>query len=608
MAHTAILQLASKLGYINENEMEGLCHGVTLAWVSACMINEEEAFLHRIERIEDDFEEDEDARLHLDILEAREAVKRKEQLTDIQEKLLEIPAFLEQVVLHQKPHTLDIFNDHTAYSQRPEYIAPISKIASSKAMEALEGLSALHPNISIDSVDDIAHYLAEIEAEIVANGLQDENKIALLLGAERHAIGLIYEPNSKRWSLMNINGWPRKQFHSADKQAIAQEIFTSFTERQDGKIALQSTIVTTTKALENKKEKFEKLDASLTTLASNRRTKEFFKNEQILDAAALAASLGDIALIKKMAESEVDLTAKYDGQSLAIHAAMNGQADVIKELVKHKIDLDQPADSGLTATHAAARKGHVNVIRVLGEYKADLNKVDDRGRTPIIEAVEFDRGNAIAELALNHADLDKANNQGTTPLWWAAATGKLNALNALADHGADLNKPCAGTTPFWIAAGVGKLQSLTALASKGADINKPDKAGVSPLFLAAQDGRVPMVQFLLQQPSIQKTPFISTRDSLTTFASDKGGDIMERMKEHIKSKLQMGENEDQITTTPEEIAHIMGQSEVVAVFKSKDILPGAQITDHYKNNIRELKQEEGAGNSDEIDRGSLPQM
>ncbi|MDR3443469.1 MAG: hypothetical protein P4L65_10710 [Legionella sp.] len=41
MAHEVILQLGSELGYINNEDLAGVCHGVTLAWISACMINEE---------------------------------------------------------------------------------------------------------------------------------------------------------------------------------------------------------------------------------------------------------------------------------------------------------------------------------------------------------------------------------------------------------------------------------------------------------------------------------------------------------------------------------------------------------------------------------------
>ncbi|MDR3443468.1 MAG: ankyrin repeat domain-containing protein [Legionella sp.] len=670
MAHQAIVELGCALGYVNNDERGGVCNGVTLAWISACMINEEEKFLKRIQRIEDDYENG--ATLHLDIQQVKEKVKRHEHLTEDEEELLEIPAFFEQVALYQKPNGLSMFNDYTFYSQRKQDIAPISKMASSKAMETLGELSPIHSDISIYSIDDLENYLSDIEAEIVANGLRDENKIALLMRSGKHAIGLTYEPILKRWSVMDINVWPRDQYDSVDKQTIAKSIFYSLSSGEDTHMALETTMITTAQSLNNKQEQFQEFDAHLTTSALNKVTNEFCKKKQIERVAFLAATEGDVALIKKLGVNEVNLKAKFDGKSLVVHAALFGQAEVITELVNQGVDLDFPNDEGgRVVAHSAAQNGHVNVIRTLGVLGADLNKVDVQGRTAAYVATICDRGNAIEELALFKADLNIAGIDGVTPVWNAAVLGHINALNALVANGADLNKANIkgvtpvfaasvndrlkvlnvlmandadvnianndgvtpvyaasvkghlnvlnalatngadlniannnGTTPVWAAVSLGQLNAVIALAAKGADLNKTDKAGVSPLFVAAQNGLLPEVRFLLQHPTIQKIPFISTRDSLTVFASNIGNDAIERMDEHIKFKLQTGEKEDHITTTPEEIAHIMGHAEVVAVFKSSDILCGAQITEHYKNKVREIKEGDITLNPEEMTSGT----
>jgi ankyrin repeat protein len=84
-------------------------------------------------------------------------------------------------------------------------------------------------------------------------------------------------------------------------------------------------------------------------------------------------------------------------------------------------------------------------------------------------------------------------------LFTAVKTGDAETVKQLAAQGVPLNtrQPKTGFSPFLIAAGLGKVEVAACLAKNGVDVNEGTPHGTTALMLAAAQGHIPMVNWLL---------------------------------------------------------------------------------------------------------------
>ena len=99
-AHEAILDLGIAMGYSTtiKNFRMGVCHGVAVSWMNACLIHEEAKFNRRIERIIS-----EGSSLVQQMADVNEKVKAKQPLTEGEDELMEMMAMYDSIALHQDP-------------------------------------------------------------------------------------------------------------------------------------------------------------------------------------------------------------------------------------------------------------------------------------------------------------------------------------------------------------------------------------------------------------------------------------------------------------------------------------------------------------------------
>jgi ankyrin repeat protein len=167
------------------------------------------------------------------------------------------------------------------------------------------------------------------------------------------------------------------------------------------------------------------------------------------------------------------------GAAAFVEAAMNGNRDAVKALLKEGADVNTTQADGMTALHWAAQKGDVELAKVLLYASANL-KATTRigGYTPLLIASKNGDAPMIETLAAAGADANATTTNGTTPLMLAAAAGKPAAVSALLAHGANVNAKEAvkGETALTFAAAFGRADVIRVLTKAGADVKVTTKA------------------------------------------------------------------------------------------------------------------------------------
>src|SRR3954454_18347813 len=154
-------------------------------------------------------------------------------------------------------------------------------------------------------------------------------------------------------------------------------------------------------------------------------------------------------------------------------AAMKGDRDAVRALLKQGADVSAAKGDGMTALHFAAERGDAAMTEMLVYAGANVSAVTRIGQyTPLHLASRA--GNAAVVQALLTAGATvaaKTSTSGVTPLHLAAASGSAAVVALLLDHGADVDAPEAewGQTPLMFAAADNRVEAILVLLERGAD-------------------------------------------------------------------------------------------------------------------------------------------
>lgn len=154
-------------------------------------------------------------------------------------------------------------------------------------------------------------------------------------------------------------------------------------------------------------------------------------------------------------------------------AAMEGDLEAIRELIRGGGDVNEAQADGMTALHWAADRGDVELALLLLEAGADPSAVTRIGaHTPVLVAAR--RGHDAVLQTLLEAGADpnaRTSTAGTSALHFAAAAGTPDAVRLLVEHGADVNAREASHehTPLMFAAAANHAETIRTLLEAGAD-------------------------------------------------------------------------------------------------------------------------------------------
>jgi ankyrin repeat protein len=172
-------------------------------------------------------------------------------------------------------------------------------------------------------------------------------------------------------------------------------------------------------------------------------------------------------------------------------AAMQGDTDTVRGLLKSGTDVNSAQADGMTALHWAALKDDVDLARILLFAGANVRATTRLGGyTPLLMASKNGNVGMIDALVKAGADPDGATTNGTTALMLAAASGKAEAVTVLLDHGADIDaRETRGETALIFAAAYGRADAIRALTAYGADVSVTTKTVDLSVYTKEQQER-----------------------------------------------------------------------------------------------------------------------
>jgi serine/threonine-protein phosphatase 6 regulatory ankyrin repeat subunit B len=212
---------------------------------------------------------------------------------------------------------------------------------------------------------------------------------------------------------------------------------------------------------------------------------------------------------------------------------LKGYLEIVKLLIKHKVNIDQTDIDGYTPLYVTAAEGCLKIAKLLIEHKVNVNQVTtDEGVTPLHRAVDEGHLKIARLLIKSHADVNQATRDGCTSLYSAAYKGHQNLAKLLIEHNTDVNlKTKKEKTALDIASERGHIDLVELLKQRkrldskyienlcdacvrgdikqvkswidiGVDVNTnfKDTNGVegTPVYYTANEGHLDIIQLLLQ--------------------------------------------------------------------------------------------------------------
>jgi len=179
-----------------------------------------------------------------------------------------------------------------------------------------------------------------------------------------------------------------------------------------------------------------------------------------------------LAMLLVAAPGAPRLLAVTVAESAVADAAMRGEADRVRTLLRDGADVNAAQGDGMTALHWTALNGDLETTNVLLVAGATVEALTRVGRyTPLHLASSRGHGSVVSRLLDAGSKANATTETGVQPLHLAAQAGDAATVTALLGHGANVNArdETHGRTPLVFAASQNRLEAIRILLAKGAD-------------------------------------------------------------------------------------------------------------------------------------------
>ena len=184
------------------------------------------------------------------------------------------------------------------------------------------------------------------------------------------------------------------------------------------------------------------------------------------------AALAMLGIVGAAAPDAPRLLAVTVAESPVADAAMRGEADRVRTLLRDGADVNAAQGDGMTALHWTALNGDLETTNVLLVAGATVEALTRVGRyTPLHLASSRGHASVVSRLLDAGSKPNATTETGVQPLHLAAQAGDAATVTALLGHGANVNArdETHGRTPLVFAASQNRLEAVKILLAKGAD-------------------------------------------------------------------------------------------------------------------------------------------
>jgi ankyrin repeat protein len=182
--------------------------------------------------------------------------------------------------------------------------------------------------------------------------------------------------------------------------------------------------------------------------------------------------IGGMSLVVASVSDTPRLSAASGAESPVADAAMRGNTEQVRALLRDGADVNAAQGDGMTALHWTALNGDLEAMNVLLYAGATAEPLTRVGRyTPLHLASSRGHAAPMSRLLDAGSRPGAVTATGVQPLHLAAQAGNPEAVRALLDRGADVNArdETHGRTPLVFAASQNRLDAMRVLLAKGAD-------------------------------------------------------------------------------------------------------------------------------------------
>lgn len=207
----------SLLGY--SKDKKGICHGFSLRWLEAALLQEEDLFNERVTYVAKSGEQ-------LPYLINEVKAKKGIALNHEDKNLLEVAAFFDSVSLYQSPEKHHaVFNVKQANTPfnldglLQDDFTLISNYASSDKIQKLGGLTSIYSQSIIGTDKEISEYFLNLGKLLEETNI-NQDTFAFKFGNTKHAMAMTYT-RGKGWRFMDINQYPVKSLAPLQTKELA---------------------------------------------------------------------------------------------------------------------------------------------------------------------------------------------------------------------------------------------------------------------------------------------------------------------------------------------------------------------------------------------------
>jgi len=184
----------------------------------------------------------------------------------------------------------------------------------------------------------------------------------------------------------------------------------------------------------------------------------------------------------------------FEPAVMLLEAAARNDIDEVRRLLRLNVTPDSTNEDGLTALHQCCIDDSEEMMKVLVEFGADCNAADSEQWTPLHAAATCGHLHLVKFLIDNGANLLAVNGDGNMPYDICEDETTLSYIeNEMARRGVtqELIDTTRAKTETLM------LNDLMKLAQVHADLEYRDLQGATPLHIAAANGYLSVLEFLL---------------------------------------------------------------------------------------------------------------